>query len=88
MTIRHQGCSGPMQRVALAPGNFPATSPIGGKMYEAPSLERYGTFRELTKGGGADVSDLFTSNSSDNCDLVGTDPVTGDPIVQCTIFSI
>jgi hypothetical protein len=69
------------QGAVLASGKFPATSAMGGKMYEAPVLERYGTFRALTQGGFNDISDTFTANSVDNCRVVpGTDPVTGLPI--------
>jgi hypothetical protein len=39
-------------RPGRLPGN-PGNSPIGGWMYEAPKLERLGTFRELTLAGGA-----------------------------------
>lgn len=39
-------------RPGRLPGN-PGDSPIGGWMYEAPKLERLGTFRELTLAGGA-----------------------------------
>jgi hypothetical protein len=31
----------------------------GGKMYKSPKLERYGTFRELTLGGGLVTVDGF-----------------------------
>ena len=36
-------------------------------MYEAPKIERYGTFRELTEGGGVVDSDLFTADGTDGC---------------------
>ncbi len=37
-------------------------------MYKSPKLERYGTFRELTKGGGANVNaDLATVRTDDFC---------------------
>lgn len=50
-------------------------------MYEAPLLERYGTFRELTRGGFSDIADGFTANSVDACRVVqATDPITGLPI--------
>ncbi len=29
-------------------------------MYEKPTLERFGTFRELTLGGGTYQTDIFT----------------------------
>ena len=70
-------------RAVLASGNFPATSAMGGKMYEAPVLERYGTFRTLTQGGFADIDDTFTSNSVDNCRVIQgggpPDPISGVP---------
>jgi hypothetical protein len=56
---------------------------MGGRMYEAPVLERYGTFRELTKGGFSDIADGFTANSSDACRLepgVGPD---GTDVITC-----
>ncbi len=68
---------------ALASGNFPTTSAMGGEMYEAPVLERYGTFRELTKGGFTDINDGFTANSTDNCRVeVGAGP-GGTDIITC-----
>jgi hypothetical protein len=41
-------------------------------MYETPKLERYGTFRELTLGGGAFRLDGLTTDSADGCE----DPFT------------
>jgi len=52
-------------------------------MYEAPVLERYGTFRELTMGGFSDVADGFTANSNDACKIVGVDPNTGLDEIVC-----
>jgi hypothetical protein len=38
------------------------------KMYKTPKLERYGTFRELTKGGGGDPDlDFNTVRTDDFC---------------------
>jgi hypothetical protein len=40
------------------------------KMYKTPKLERYGTFRELTKGGGGDPDlDLNTVRVDDFCQI-------------------
>lgn len=36
-------------------------------MYQTPKLERFGTFRSLTLGGGIDNIDVFTTNSGDGC---------------------
>ena len=38
-------------------------------MYEAPTLERYGSFRELTLGGGTEVhlDDASTFDHADHC---------------------
>ena len=38
-------------------------------MYESPTLERYGSFRELTLGGGAEVhlDDASTFDHTDHC---------------------
>jgi len=67
----------------LASGKFPTTSAMGGEMYEAPVLERYGTFRELTKGGFTDINDGFTANSTDNCKVsIGTGP-GGTDVITC-----
>ncbi len=33
-------------------------------MYKSPKLERYGTFRELTLGGGTVLADIFGPNSA------------------------
>ena len=33
-------------------GEFPETFILGGTMYQAPKLERLGTFREVTLDGG------------------------------------
>lgn len=55
-------------------------------MYEAPVLERYGTFRTLTQGGFADIDDTFTTNSVDNCRVVSViNQVTGLPedVITC-----
>jgi hypothetical protein len=35
-------------------------------MYETPTLERYGTFRELTMGGGTFRQDGLTSDTNDD----------------------
>jgi hypothetical protein len=52
-------------------------------MYEAPVLERYGTFRELTKGGFSDINDGFTANSNDNCKVeLGAGP-GGIDVITC-----
>jgi hypothetical protein len=69
--------------VALASGNFPATSAMGGRMYEAPVLERYGTFRELTKGGFADIDDGFTANANDSCKLESGAGPDGTDVITC-----
>ena len=37
------------------------------EMYQSPKLERYGTFRELTLGGGAVNVDPFGSNGGIGC---------------------
>lgn len=54
-------------------------------MYQEPILERYGTFREVTQGGGADVTDPFTMDvPDDSCDRVGSGvncPVADPPPV-------
>jgi hypothetical protein len=39
-------------------------------MYKAPRLERYGTFRELTKVG--------TTQVTDGCSLIGVDGTVGN----------
>lgn len=36
-------------------------------MYETPKLECYGSFRELTLGGGDVPSDGFTPSDTDGC---------------------
>lgn len=33
-------------------------------MYKSPKLERYGTFRELTLGGGTVAADIFGPNAN------------------------
>ena len=38
---------------------------IGPGPYSKPSLERLGTFRELTQSGGSTFSDLFTIGNGD-----------------------
>jgi hypothetical protein len=35
--------------------------------YMKPRLERLGTFRELTRSGGADFSDMWTVDGADGC---------------------
>lgn len=35
-------------------------------MYQSPKLERYGTFRELTLGGGTVATDPFATDTNDN----------------------
>ncbi len=52
-------------------------------MYEAPVLERYGTFRELTKGGFSDINDGFTSNSSDDCKVEAGAGPGGTDLITC-----
>lgn len=37
-------------------------------MYEAPKLELYGTFRELTQGGGTIRLDGGTQDANDGCE--------------------
>lgn len=37
-------------------------------MYEKPKLERFGTFRELTLGGGTFRSDGLTTDADDGCE--------------------
>lgn len=83
MTNLQQQCVAAHRWTALESGNFPATSAMGGRMYEAPVLERYGTFRELTKGGFSDISDGFTANTTDNCRVqVGAGP-DGTDVITC-----
>ncbi len=47
-------------------------------MYETPELECYGTFRELTKGGGTFNVDFFGPDSTG-----GTGCVQNPPGAQC-----
>jgi len=53
------------------------TNPPGEQnMYETPSLERYGTFRELTrigKNGIMDPASIFNSDSTTNNDGCNTE---------------
>jgi hypothetical protein len=37
--------------------------------YSQPRVSRLGTFRELTRAGGAAFADLFTTDSNDGCVL-------------------
>jgi hypothetical protein len=55
-------------------------------MYEVPKLERYGTFRELTRGGGITVDDMQTENNpNDDCISSVPDPTRpGGTIDTCT----
>jgi hypothetical protein len=47
-------------------------------MYETPTLEQYGTFRDLTLGGGSVPSDGFTPNNADGCIPTGSPgPIVG-----------
>lgn len=52
-------------------------------MYKAPILERYGTFRELTKGGFADVDDEETLDPNDSCMRVEFEGIVTE---TCTTF--
>ena len=45
----------------------PKESRSSPKTYATPSLNRLGTFRELTLSGGSAFSDLFTTDTSDGC---------------------
>jgi hypothetical protein len=47
-------------------------------MYEAPKVERYGTFRELTRGGGMSVDDMQTTNNTDD-DCISSVPNPAQP---------
>jgi hypothetical protein len=46
------------------------------KMYESPKLERYGTFRELTLGGGAVKVDFFGPDANG----IGCIPIVGGAV--------
>jgi len=37
--------------------------------YGKPQLQRLGTFRELTLGGGSSFSDMWTTDGTDGCVL-------------------
>lgn len=37
-------------------------------MYQEPKLERYGTFREMTLGGGTFRLDGLTTDANDGCE--------------------
>lgn len=37
-------------------------------MYTSPKLEKFGTFRQVTLGGGAAANDTFTIDTTDNCE--------------------
>jgi hypothetical protein len=43
-------------------------------MYETPELECYGTFRELTKGGGTAFTDFFGADSTGNPGCIPNPP--------------
>jgi hypothetical protein len=58
-------------QAAFASGN-PDTF-CGGEMYISPKLERYGTFREITLGGGTVGIDTF-GDITEGCT---EDPATG-----------
>lgn len=49
-------------------------------MYQAPQLQRYGTLRELTLGGGSVPSDGFTPQDTDGC---MPNPNPGPPAGLC-----
>ncbi len=51
-------------------------------MYETPKLERYGTFRELTEGGGNSLIDAFGPNA-DTTNGIGCKLDPNDPHI-CT----
>lgn len=44
--------------------------------YGQPRLSRLGTFRELTRAGGASFSDMFTTDSADGCVMKGSSSYT------------
>lgn len=50
----------------------------GGNMYVSPKLERYGTFRDLTLGGGNVATDIFGPNG----DGIGCVPGVGGAFCQ------
>ena len=52
-------------------------------MYEMPKLERYGSFRELTLGGGAVPSDGFTPAVGDGCAPNPDAGLPGEPAGEC-----
>lgn len=36
-------------------------------MYKKPQLEKFGSFRQITAGGGAVETDFFTTDGTDGC---------------------
>lgn len=44
--------------------------------YARPRLERLGTFRELTLSGGANFSDMWTTDSADGCQMTSSSSYT------------
>jgi hypothetical protein len=40
--------------------------------YEKPRLDKFGTFRELTRSGGAAFNDIFLTDSNDGCALTSS----------------
>ena len=44
--------------------------------YERPTLERLGTFRELTQSGGTAFSDMFVTDSVVGCAMNGSSSYT------------
>lgn len=50
-------------------------------MYQRPQLEKFGSFRQLTAGGGATENDFFTTDSTDNCVSVTPSGQTTEDIV-------
>jgi len=41
--------------------------PSSAGTYGKPQLQRLGTFRELTLGGGSSFSDMWTTDGTDGC---------------------
>jgi hypothetical protein len=44
--------------------------------YVKPRLERLGTFRELTRSGGAAFSDMWTTDGTDGCVITSSSSYT------------